>query len=44
MPWNCALVITGMDENSVKGKIAICYKDENGSWIAGTFEAIRCNN
>lgn len=42
--WNCALVITSMDEKTVKGKIAICFKDEKKSWIAGTFEAIRCYN
>ena len=44
LPWNCALVITSMDEKSVKGKIAVCYKDDKKSWVAGTFEAIRCNN
>lgn len=44
MPWNCALVITSMDEKTVKGKIAICFKDDKKSWIAGSFEAIRCNN
>ncbi len=43
-PWNCALIITGMDEKIVKGKIAICFKDDNKNWIAGTFEAIRCQN
>lgn len=42
--WNCAIVITEIDEKSVKGKIALCFKDESKSWIAGTFEAIRCNN
>jgi len=42
--WNCALVITFMDEKTVKGKIAICFKDESKSWIAGTFEANRCYN
>lgn len=42
--WNCALIITSMDEKTVKGKIAICFKDEKKSWIAGTFEAIRCYN
>lgn len=44
IPWNCALVITSIDEKIVKGKIAICFKDDSKSWIAGTFEAIRCNN
>jgi hypothetical protein len=44
VPWNCALVITELGEQVVKGKIAICFKDEKKSWIAGTFEAVRCNN
>ena len=44
VPWNCALVITSMDEKIIKGKIAICFKDDKKSWIAGSFEAIRCNN
>lgn len=44
VPWNCALVITGMDDKVISGKIAICFKDDNKSWIAGSFEAIRCNN
>lgn len=26
----------------VKGKVAICFKDEKKSWIAGTFEADTC--
>ncbi len=43
-PWNCALEITEIGEKTVKGKIAICFKDDKLSWIAGTFEAIRCNN
>ena len=43
-PWDCALVITSMDEKNISGKIAICFKDDKKSWIAGTFEAIRCNN
>lgn len=42
--WNMALVIDDMDENVVKGKIAICFKDDKKSWIAGKFEAVRCNN
>lgn len=42
--WNLALVIDDMDENIVKGKIALCFKDDKKSWIAGTFEAVRCNN
>jgi hypothetical protein len=44
VPWNCALVITAIDEKTIKGKIAICFKDDKKSWIAGNFEAIRCNN
>jgi hypothetical protein len=43
-PWNCALVITDISDKTVKGKIAICFKDEAKSWIAGTFEATKCNN
>lgn len=42
--WNCALVITEIGDKTVKGKISICFKDESKSWIAGTFEAVRCNN
>ncbi len=42
--WNLALVIEDMDENVVKGKIAMCFKDDKKSWIAGKFEAVRCNN
>ena len=42
--WNLALVIDDMDENVVKGKIAMCFKDDKKSWIAGRFEAVRCNN
>lgn len=44
MPWNCALIITSMDERTVKGRIAICFKDEKKSYIAGSFEAVRCYN
>lgn len=44
IPWNCALVITEIKEDIVKGKLAICFKDDSKSWIAGTFEAIKCNN
>jgi hypothetical protein len=44
VPWNCALIITSMEENIVKGKIAMCFNDELKSWIAGTFEAARCFN
>lgn len=42
--WNCALIILSMDDKKVKGKIAMCFKDDKKSWIAGTFEAIRCFN
>lgn len=42
--WNCALVITETTDKVIKGKIAICFKDDKKSWIAGTFEAIRCKN
>ncbi|MBN1633407.1 MAG: hypothetical protein JW917_04495 [Ignavibacteria bacterium] len=44
VPWNCALVLDEIGEKYVKGKIAMCFKDEKKSWLAGTFEAIRCNN
>lgn len=44
LQWNCALVITEMNEKTVKGKIALCFRDDKKSWIAGTFEAVRCNN
>lgn len=44
VPWNCALEITEIGEKTAKGKIAICFKDEAKSWIAGTFEAVICTN
>lgn len=44
VPWNCALVITSIEDKTVKGKIIMCFNDEKRSWISGTFEAIRCNN
>lgn len=44
LQWNCALVITEMNEKTVKGKIALCFKDDKKSWVAGSFEAVRCNN
>jgi hypothetical protein len=44
VPWNCALVITEINEKTVKGKITLCFKDDAKSWIAGSFEALRCNN
>jgi major membrane immunogen (membrane-anchored lipoprotein) len=42
--WNCVFTITEINDKTVKGKIAICFKDESKSWIAGTFEAIKCIN
>lgn len=44
VPWNCALFIEEMTDDVVKGKIAICFKDDSKSWIAGKFEAVRCSN
>jgi hypothetical protein len=44
VPWNCALIITSMEEEIVRGKIAMCFNDNNRSWIAGTFEAVYCFN
>jgi len=44
VPWNCALVITDINEDVVKGRIAMCFKDDAKSWIAGTFTALRCFN
>lgn len=43
-PWNCALIIKELSDKYVKGKIAICFKDDAKSWIAGEFEALICNN
>ncbi len=42
--WNCALLLTEINDKTVKGKIALCFKDSLKSWVAGTFEAKRCNN
>lgn len=42
--WNCALVLTEINDKTVKGKIALCFKDDAKSWIAGSFEATKCNN
>ena len=42
--WNMALVISEMNDDVVRGKIALCFKDDKKSWIAGKFEAVRCNN
>jgi hypothetical protein len=43
-PWNCALFIEEINGETVKGKIAICFKDDSKSWIAGRFEAVICSN
>lgn len=43
-PWNCALFIEEINDDVVKGRIAICFKDDSKSWIAGKFEAVRCLN
>lgn len=42
--WNCALKIDNVSNNTVSGKVAVCFNDEKKSWIAGKFEAIVCNN
>ena len=42
--WNVALIITEINDEVVKGKIAMCFKDDKKSWIAGSFEAPVCNN
>ena len=42
--WNAALVITEINDDVVKGRIAMCFKDEKKSYIAGSFEAQVCNN
>lgn len=42
--WNCALMISEINDKNVKGKVAICFNDELKSWIAGTFVAVKCNN
>lgn len=44
VPWNCALVITDIDDEIVKGRIAMCFNDRNKSWLAGNFIAVKCNN
>lgn len=44
VPWNCALFIDEITDDVVKGRIAICFKDDTKSWIAGKFEAARCYN
>lgn len=44
MQWNCALVITEMNEKTIKGKLLMCFKDDAKNRIAGSFEAIVCNN
>ena len=42
--WNAALLITEINDDVIKGKIAMCFKDDKKSWIAGSFEAPVCNN
>jgi hypothetical protein len=42
--WNCALVLTDIGDEVVKGRIAMCFKDDKKSWVAGSFEATVCNN
>ncbi len=42
--WNAALVITEINDDVVKGRIAMCFKDDKKSYIAGSFEAQVCNN
>jgi len=44
VPWNCALVITEINDDVVKGRIAMSFKDDAKSWLAGSFEAVRCFN
>lgn len=44
VPWNCALQIDEITDDVVKGRIAICLKDDTKSWIAGKFEAVKCLN
>lgn len=44
MEWNCALNIENIKDKTVTGKIALCFKDEKKSWIAGRFDAFVCNN
>jgi hypothetical protein len=42
--WNCALNLENLTDKIASGKIAVCFDDENKSWIAGRFEASVCNN
>ncbi|CAN5473722.1 hypothetical protein BH10BAC5_BH10BAC5_12710 [soil metagenome] len=44
VPWNCALQIDEITDDVVKGRIAICFKDDTKSWMAGKFEAVKCLN
>ncbi len=44
VPYNIALRIDEITDDVVKGKIAICFKDDTKSWIAGKFEATKCLN
>jgi len=43
-PWSGIVIIESIDEKKIKGRLAIVYNDEAKSWIAGKFEAIKCNN
>ena len=42
--WNCALNIESVSDKTAKGKIVIFFNDNSKSWIAGSFEALICNN
>ena len=44
VPWNCALQIDEVTDEYVKGRIAVCFKDDSKSWMAGKFEAKKCLN
>ena len=42
--WNCALNIESINDKAVKGRILINFNDDKKSYIAGSFEALVCNN
>jgi len=42
--WNCSLIIENISGKNVTGRIALCFKDEKKSWLAGKFDAQVCNN
>ncbi len=42
--WAMALVIESRNDKNVTGKIALCFNDEQKSWVAGKFTAVICNN